>query len=191
MDFIITLNCLIARILNDKSPPMIILSPWSYSSLLSVTVNQWRTPVLRFLIFQVYLILTNTFLALGLTSRPFKLGISLWWISQNTTNYEKKKRREIHDWQLMLKKNQTPTFTIIISLKDIYIPKVKRQFQNKGQFLSRKKRKKDVMHQNWSLNVSSEFSGWTEAVKGHQCPSAVLGLFPEGLGIADEVWKRL
>ena len=46
------------------------------------------------------------------------------------------------------KKDQTPTFTIIISLKDIYIPKVKRQFQNKGQFLPRKKRKKDVMHQN-------------------------------------------
>ena len=43
-----------------------------------------------------------------------------------------------------VKKNQTPTFTIIISLKDIYIPKMKRQFQNKGQFLPRKKRKKDI-----------------------------------------------
>ena len=56
---------------------------------------------------------------------------------------------------------------------------MKRQFQNKGQFLPRKKRKKDIMHQNWSLNVSSEFSGWTEAVKGHQClPFSSIWTFP-------------
>ena len=35
------------------------------------------------------------------------------------------------------------------------------------------------MHQNWSLNVSSEFSGWTEAVKGHQClPFSSTWTFP-------------
>ena len=92
MDFIITLNCLIARILNDKSPPIIILSPWSYSSLLSVTMNHWRTPVLGFLIFQVYLILTNTFLALGLTSRPFKLGSHYGGFHRIQLIIKKKKR---------------------------------------------------------------------------------------------------
>lgn len=107
MDFIITLNGLISRILYDKSPPIITLSPWSYRSLLSVTVNHWKTPVLWFLIFQVYLILTNTFLALGLTLRPFKLGSHYGGFHRIQPIMKKKKKRQIHDWQLMLKKSNT------------------------------------------------------------------------------------
>lgn len=40
------------------------------------------------------------------------------------------------------KKNQTLTFTIIISLKDIYIPKMKRQFKIKGSSFPGRKEKK-------------------------------------------------
>ena len=107
MDFIITLNCLISRILNDKSPPIIILSPWSYRSLLSVTVNHWRTPVLWFLIFQVYLILTNTFLALGLTLRPFKLVSHYGGFHR--IQIIMKKKKETNTWLTTYVKKKTNT----------------------------------------------------------------------------------